>query len=315
MILEKLLQTAIIINILVATVRFATPIVLAAMGELITERAGIMNLGLEGTMLMAAFIGFLVAEKTGSLILGVFLACLAGGIFCLILAFLSITLHVDQTITGLSLNLLAAGVTLFWFRIAYTKLGAADSPLVNPLLPWKIPFLSNIPVVGQVLFSHNWLTYLAFFMVPVVWFFLYRMKLGLQLRSLGEDPRAADMMGIRVIRLRYFAVFCGGLLAGLAGAFISIGSVERFFPGMTAGRGWLAIVIVIAGNWKPFRILLAALLFAFLDAFQLQVQSVGITIPYQILLALPYVLAIIVMIIGRAKSIAPESLGVPYIRD
>jgi ABC-type uncharacterized transport system permease subunit len=313
--LEKLLQAAIIINILVATVRFATPILLAAMGELISERAGIMNMGLEGTMLMAAFIGFLVAEKTGSLILGICLACLAGGIFCLILAFMSITLHIDQTIIGLSLNILAAGVTLFWFRISYVKLGAADSPLVNPLPLWKIPFLSDIPVLGQVIFSHNWLTYLAFLLLPAVWFFLYRTKLGLQLRSLGEDPRAADMVGIHVRRLRYFAVFCGGLLAGLAGAFISIGSVERFFPNMTAGRGWLAIVIVIAGNWKPFRILLAALLFAFLDAFQLQVQSVGITLPYQILLALPYVLAIVVMIIGRAKSVAPESLGVPYVRE
>ena len=313
--LENLLQAAIIINVLVATVRLATPILMAAMGELIAERAGIMNLGLEGTMLVAAFIGFLVAEKLGSLLLGIILACLAGALFSLILAFLSITLHVDQTITGLSLNLLAAGATLFWFRISYVKLGSGDTPLVNPLQPWRIPFLSDIPVLGQVLFSHNWLTYLAFLMVPMVWFFLYRMKLGLQTRSLGEDPRAAEMSGIRVRRLRYYAVIIGGLLAGLAGAFISIGSVERFFPDMTAGRGWLAIVIVIAGNWKPLRILLAALLFAFLDAFQLQVQSIGITIPYQILLALPYVLAIVVMILGKARSVAPESLGVPYIRE
>jgi simple sugar transport system permease protein len=168
-------------------------------------------------------------------------------------------------------------------------------------------------LLGPVLFAHNWLTYLAFFMVPAVWFFLYRMKLGLQLRSLGEDPRAADMVGIRVSRVRYLAVVSGGFFAGLAGAFISIGSVERFFPEMTAGRGWLAIVIVIAGNWKPLRILLAALLFAFLDALQL--QSVGIAIPYQILLALPYVMAIVVMILGRARSIAPAALGTPYRKE
>lgn len=313
--IDQLFRAAIIINVLVATVRLATPILMAAMGELISERSGIMNLGLEGTMLMAAFIAFLVAEKSGSLLMGIFLASLAGALFCLILAFLAITLHVDQTITGLSLNLLAAGVTLYWFRITYVKLGSGDTPLVTPLLSWKVPILSDIPVLGQVLFSHNWLTYLAFLLVPAVWFFLYRMKLGLQTRSLGEDPRAAEMSGIRVRRLRYFAVICGGLLAGLAGAFISIGSVERFFPEMTAGRGWLAIVIVIAGNWKPGRILLAALLFAFLDAFQLQVQSVGIKIPYQVLLAMPYVVAIVVMILGKARSVAPESLGVPYIRE
>ncbi len=313
--LDQLLQAAIIINVLVATVRLATPILMAAMGELISERSGIMNLGLEGTMLMAAFIGFLSAEKSGSISSGIILAGLAGAMFSLILAFLAITLQVDQTITGLSLNLLAAGVTLFWFRISYVKLGSGDTPLVTPLQPWNIPVLSQIPVLGKVLFSHNWLTYAAFLLVPLVWFFLYRMKLGLQTRSVGEDPRAAEMSGIRVRRLRYFSVVCGGLLAGFAGAFISIGSVERFFPEMTAGRGWLAIVIVIAGNWKPARILLAALLFAFLDAFQLQVQSVGIKIPYQVLLALPYVLAIVVMILGKARSVAPEALGVPYIRE
>jgi simple sugar transport system permease protein len=313
--LETLLQAGMMISILVATVRIASPILLAAMGELITERSGIMNLGLEGTMLFAAFIGFLAAEKLDSLPVAILLACLAGALFNLILAFMAISLNVDQTITGLSINLLASGLTLFWFRITYLKLTSADTPLVNPLQPIKIPLLADIPVVGEIFFSHNILTYLAFLAVPMIWFFLYRMKLGLQLRSLGEDPRAADMVGIRVTRLRYFAVVAGGLLAGLAGAFVSIGSVERFFPDMTGGRGWLAIVIVISGNWKPSRILIASLLFAFLDAFQLQVQAVGVQLPYQILLALPYVLAIVVMIIAKAKSVAPESLGVPYTRE
>jgi ABC-type uncharacterized transport system permease subunit len=313
--LETLLQAGMMISILVATVRIASPILLAAMGELITERSGIMNLGLEGTMLFAAFIGFLAAEKLDSLPVAILLACLAGALFNLILAFMAISLNVDQTITGLSINLLASGLTLFWFRITYLKLTSADTPLVNPLQPIKIPLLTDIPVVGQIFFSHNILTYLAFLAVPMIWFFLYRMKLGLQLRSLGEDPRAADMVGIRVTRLRYFAVVAGGLLAGLAGAFVSIGSVERFFPDMTGGRGWLAIVIVISGNWKPSRILIASLLFAFLDAFQLQVQAVGVQLPYQVLLALPYVLAIVVMIIAKAKSVAPESLGVPYMRE
>jgi ABC-type uncharacterized transport system permease subunit len=313
--LETLLQAGILLSILVATIRIASPILLAALGELITERSGIMNLGLEGTMLFAAFIGFLTAEKLHSLPLAILLACLAGALFSLILAFMAISLQVDQTITGLAINLLASGLTLFWFRIAYLKLTSADTPLINPLQPVKIPFLANIPVLGQIFFSQNVLTYLAFVLVPVVWFFLYRMKLGLQIRSLGEDPRAADMAGIQVTRLRYFAVIIGGLMAGLAGAFVSIGSVERFFPDMTAGRGWLAIVIVISGNWKPSRILIASLVFAFLDAFQLQVQAVGVQVPYQVLLALPYVLAIMVMIIAKVRSVAPESLGAPYVRE
>ena len=312
---DTLLQAGILISILVASIRIATPILLAAMGELITERSGIMNLGLEGTMLFAAFIAFLAAEKLHSLPLAILLACLAGGLFSLILAFMTISLHVDQTITGLSINLLASGVTLFWFRITYLRLTSADTPLINPLQPWKVPLFADIPVVGQIFFSQNILTYVAFLIVPVIWYFLYRMKMGLQIRSLGEDPRAADMVGIRVRRLRYLAVIAGGVLAGLAGAFVSVGSVERFFPDMTGGRGWLAIVIVIAGNWKPSRILFASLIFAILDAFQLQVQAVGVQIPYQALLALPYILAIVVLIIGKTRSLAPESLGIPYTRE
>lgn len=310
-----LLQTAIVINIFAAMVRIATPLLLAGMGELIAENSGVMNLGLEGTMLTAAFTGFMVAEKTGSLGLAIGAAGLAGGAVCLVLAFMAITLHVDQTITGLSLNLLASGLTLFLFRAVYTQYNTAGTPLVEVLHASPIPFLSKIPYLGEILFSHNVLTYLAFLLVPIVWFLLYRTKYGLRIRSIGEDPRAADMGGIRVLRMRYLATVVGGLLAGVAGAFVSVGSVERFFPEMTAGRGWLAIVIVIAGNWKPFRILLATLLFSFLDALQLQIQGIGVQIPYQILLALPYVLAIVVMMAGRARSRAPGSLGVPYTRE
>jgi len=312
---ESLLQAAVVINVLATMVRTSTPLLFGAIGEVVTERSGVMNMGLEGTMLTAAFVGFLVAERSHSLLLAVVTACLAGGLFSLILAFMAITLDVDQIITGLAMNLLASGGTLFWFRIAYTQTTSQETPLVALLKPWPIPLLSEIPYLGPILFSHNALTYLAFLLVPVIWFGLYRTKRGLQIRSLGEDPRAADMGGINVRRLRYLAVVFGGMMAGLGGAFVSVGSVERFFPDMTAGRGWLAIVIVIAGNWKPGRILLATLLFAFLDAFQLQVQGVGVQIPYQILLALPYVLAIVVLIAGRARSIAPESLGLPYLQE
>jgi simple sugar transport system permease protein len=313
--LDAFLQSAIVINVLAAMVRTSTPLLFAAMGELVAERSGVMNMGLEGTMLTAAYVGFMVAEKSHSLLLATAAACLASGLFSLILAFMAINLHVDQIITGLALNLLASGGTLFWFRFAYTQMSTADTPLTEILKPLPIPLLSEIPFLGPILFSHNLLTYLSFLIGPLIWLFLYRTQPGLRLRSLGEDPRAAHMGGLNVRRMRYLAVAFGGLMAGLGGAFVSVGSVERFFPDMTAGRGWLAIVIVIAGNWKPGRILIATLLFAFLDALQLQVQGVGAHIPYQLLLALPYVVAIVVMIVGRARSIAPESLGVPYLRE
>ncbi|HSB67666.1 MAG TPA: ABC transporter permease [Anaerolineales bacterium] len=313
--LENLLQAAIIANILYSMVRIATPILFAAMGELVAERSGVMNMGLEGTMLTAAFIGFMVAEKTGSLLLAICLACLAGGLMSLILAVMTITLGVDQIITGLALNLLASGGTLFWFRLDYAQTAIENTPLVEFLKPVSLPILSNIPYLGKILFSHNLLTYLSFLMVPVVWFFLYKTSYGLKVRSLGENPKATDTTGTNVNLNRYIAVVIGGLMAGLGGAFVSIGSVERFFPDMTAGKGWLAIVIVIAGNWKPSRILLATLIFAFFDAFQLQVQSIGAQLPYQILLALPYIVAIIALISGRARSEAPESLGMTYRRE
>lgn len=313
--LESLLQAAIVVNVLAATVRMATPLLLGALGELITERAGVMNMGLEGCMLIAAFIAFLVAHSGGSLLLAVIAACLAAGLYNAVLAFMAITLHVDQTITGLALNLLSSGLTLFWFRAAFTQYGTAGTPLIQIMGRTHIGWLSDLPGVGQVLFSHNLLTYLAFGLVPVVWFFLYRTRSGLQIRSLGEDPRAADMAGVAVRPSRYLAVIGGGLIAGLAGAFVSVGSVERFFPDMTAGRGWLAIVIVIAGNWKPGRILLATLVFSLLGALQLQIQGAGSAIPYQILLALPYIVALVAMILGRARSVAPGCLGAPYLRE
>jgi len=313
--INNFLQAAIIINILGSMISIATPILFAAMGELVAERSGVMNMGLEGTMLTAAFVGFMVVEKTGSLFFGICFASMAGGFVSLILAVMTISLGVDQIITGLTLNLLASGGTLFWFRMDYSQTSLEKTPLIEFLKSINIPFLSDIPYLGKIIFSHNLLTYLAFLLVPIFWFFLYKTSYGLRIRSLGENPKVADMTGLSVNKNRYIAVVIGGLMAGLGGAFVSIGSVERFFPNMTAGKGWLAIVIVIAGNWRPSRILLATLIFAFLDAFQLQVQSIGVHFPYQILLALPYIAAIIILISGRAHSEAPESLGISYQRE
>jgi general nucleoside transport system permease protein len=312
---SDIFQTAIIISLLAATIRIATPILLAALGELIAEKSGIMNLGLEGTMLMGAFFGFVVAHQTGSIPLGIGAAMLAGVATSLVLAFMAITLKVDQIVTGLGINLLASGLTFYLYRIIYHSTTTGTAPTTNVLKIIEIPLLSKIPFLGEILFSHSILTYGALLMVPAIWFFLFKTKYGLLIRCLGENPRAVDMKGISVIRLQYLAVLFGGMLGGVAGSYLTIASVGMFVPDISAGRGWLAIVLVIAGNWNPWRILIAALLFAFLDAFQLQMQGLGVQLPYQLFLAMPYIFAILAMLGSRTKSRAPQALGVPYSRE
>jgi general nucleoside transport system permease protein len=309
----QLLQTAILASILASMLRLATPLLLAALGEMVAERSGVLNLGVEGMMLLSAFTSYVVTYFTGSLLLGLLVAVLTGGLMALLMAFMAVTLKVEQIVTGMALNLLGAGLSVFLLRLIFGTTGDLITiPLFNPV---QIPLLSGLPLVGPVLFGQRPLTYLAFGLVPVIWFFMYRTKYGLQLRAVGESPKAVDTKGVDVARLRYLATIFGGLMAGLAGAALTLGASPRFVPGITAGRGWLAIVIVIAGNWLPWRITLAALVFALLDAFQLQVQGIGVQIPYQILLAAPYVFAIVAMMINRVRSEAPSFLGVPYQRE
>ena len=311
---NQIFQAAIIASILASTIRLATPLLLAALGELVTERSGVMNLGIEGIMLLSAFTSFMLTYVSGSIWLGVLAALVTGGLMALLMAFMAITLKVEQIVTGMALNLLGAGISLFWLRLMTTN-AKVDYLIIEIFKPIKIPYLSSIPYIGDIFFSQRWLTYFAFFMVPLIWFFLYRTKYGLQIRSVGENPKAVDTKGVNVARLQYLATIFGGMMAGLGGSFLTLASSPRFVPGMSGGRGWLAIVIVIAGNWLPWRITLAALVFAFLDAFQLHVQGVGVQIPYQILLALPYIFAIIAMMGSRARSESPSALGVPYIRE
>ncbi len=312
--LGDILQAAIIASILASTIRIATPMLLSALGELVTERSGVMNLGVEGMMLMGAFTAFAATYFFGSIWLGVLAAMLTGGLMALIMVVMAATLKVEQIVTGMALNLLGSGVSLFWHRLLFDK-SQVNVATIDIFRPINIPGLSNLPFVGEVLFSHRWMTYLAFLMVPVVWFFLYRTKYGLLIRSAGENPRAVDTKGVSVAKLQYFSTIFGGLMAGLGGSFLTLGASPRFVPEITAGRGWLAIVIVIAGNWQPWRILLAALVFAFLDAFQLHLQGIGVQFPHQILLAIPYIFAIVAVMGSRARSEAPSWLGIPYFRE
>lgn len=308
-------RAAMLVSLFSAMLRIATPVIFAALGELVAERSGVMNLGVEGIMLTGAFVGFVVADKMDSYLLSAVLAILAGGIMGVLMSLMSISLKLNQTVVGLGLNLLASGLTFYLYRISYEIEGTMEIPRIETLQNIEIPLLSKIPFLGPILFNQNIMTYLAILMVPLLWFILYRTKLGLLIRGLGEYPRAVDVKGISVDRNRYIAVVFGGMMAGLGGAFLTIGYSGIFVQEISAGRGWLAIVIVIAGNWRPGRILFASLLFAMLDAFQLQIQAVGVQIPYQVLLALPYVFAILVLMGSRARSVPPGSLGEPYSRE
>ena len=309
--MSELLSQTIIISVLAATVRIATPLIFAALGELITERAGILNLGVEGTMLMSAFGGFVGTYASGSIWFGLFTAICMGGLMAFIMVFMAATLKVEQVVTGLALNLLAAGLSLYLYKAYFA---GNKLPTIEVFQIVEIPLLSSIPYLGPILFQQKLLTYLAFLAVPAVWFFLYRTKYGLEIRCLGENPKVIDTKGMSVTARQYGAVILGGMLIGIGGAFVTIGSTVRFVPEITAGRGWLALVIVIAGNWKPTGILIAALVFAFLDALQLQIQGIGVALPYQIFLALPYVVAILLMVLKRGRSEEPKHLAIPYFR-
>ncbi|HET6158620.1 MAG TPA: ABC transporter permease [Dongiaceae bacterium] len=308
-----LLEAGIMASVLAAAVRIATPILFAALGELVAERAGVYNMGLEGMMLMGAFIGWLATYSSGSALLGLGAAMLAGVLLSLLFAFMVITLQIEQIVTGLALNLFASGLTTYWLRSAFTDMGSI--PGITILRNVPIPFLSDIPFVGPILFDQRIVTYLALLSVPAVWLFLYHSRLGLEIRCIGENPKALDIKGHSVALRQYAAVLFGGAMAGLGGACLTVAATAHFVPDMVNGRGWLGLVIVIAGAWTPSRALNAALVFSFLDALQLQIQGVGIRVPYQVLLAMPYVVAIVVMMLRRKAGRAPARLGIPYSRD
>jgi simple sugar transport system permease protein len=303
------------LTLLSGMVRIATPVLLAALGELVTESSGVMNLGIEGMMLTGAFTGFMTAHGTGSLWLGVLAAIGGGMVAALLMAFMSVTLQVDQVVSGLAINLLAAGLTFYLFRVSFQNVGDQNLPNIDTFRPVDIPVLSDIPVLGEVLFSQPPLTYLALLAVPLISIFLYRTRFGLETRVVGENPRAGDMRGLHVSGLRYAALLFGGLMAGLGGAFLTLDSSGLFVPQISGGRGFIAFALVIVGNWSAWKILIGALFFGFIDSLQLQLQAVGSDVPHQLLLALPYLMTIVILVVARGRSSAPLSLGRPYARE
>ncbi len=314
------------INILAAGVGNGTALLFATMGELLAERAGVLNLGIEGMMLMGAVAAYGTANATGNVWLGLLVGILAGGLLSLLHAFVVITLRADQVVSGLSLTFLGTGLSLVLGE------GLASAKGVPTVPTFSIPLLSQIPFLGPIFFDNkSALVYAGFLLIPAVWFYIYRTRAGLHLRSIGEYPAAADSLGIDVYLLRYFYVLVGGLLAGLAGGALSLSISPGWFSEFTtSGYGWIAIALVIFAQWDPVRAAVGAYLFGSLRRFTLDVQGVqgifGIGNPFYFdrnlqffLEMLPYALTIVVLIIGsraafRKRLGAPAALGVPYVR-
>jgi general nucleoside transport system permease protein len=302
-------QNAIVTEaVLASTIRQSTPLVLGAMCGLMGERSGVINIGIEGQMLMAAFIGFIANVYTGNLVVAVLAGVLTGALLGLLLAFMSVTLKIDQIIGGTVINILALGLTGYFYTQGLTTQGK--------LQPIAIPVLEDIPLIGPVLFNNPPITYLTIVLVFVVHYVLFYTRWGLRTRAVGEHPRAADTLGVNVFKMRYINVILGGAIAGLAGAFLTLEAVGSFERGMTNGRGFLALAVMIFGKWTPLGSWGAALLVGFTYALQTQLQFGGqINIPHQCIGMLPYLITIVVLagFVGRARP--PAADGVPYEKE
>jgi len=299
-----------LIGLIAATLRVATPLILGTLGELFSERAGILNLGIEGTMFCGAFVGFVAGGATGNLWIGVLAAIGAGILAGLLMGLLSVRLGVSQHVSGLGITLLLTSLSLFGFRLIYGE------PRIPPAIEHfsKLPVLNQVPILGEILEQYT-LTYIALALVPICWWVLYRTNFGLQIRAVGENPEAADAAGVNVFLIRYLALAIAGGLMAAGGAFLSLAQLGSFTYGIIAGRGWVCIALIIFGNWKPERVLWGALLFGGVFALQLRLQTTGLDLPYEMFLALPYLVTIAALAIAGRNAAYPAALLKAYKRE
>jgi general nucleoside transport system permease protein len=305
-------ELAFVVGIVASGIRLSTPVLFAALGENIAERSGVLNLGLEGMMLMGAFAAFIGTYFTGNVFIGLLLAIIGPTVMATLMAFLSVNLRTNQLVAGLAIWLLGVGLTALLYRLIFGVVTIA--PRINEILPIDIPIISHIPVIGSIFFNYDPMVYLAFLLVPLTHIFLFRTNLGLKIRTVGENPRQADALGVNVYKIRYLAVIIGGALAGIGGAYFALVTTGYFLENITAGQGWIALAVVIFGRWKPFYILAGSVIFGMVDSFQLGLQAIGTAIPSQFLLMLPYILPIVILAGLYKRSAAPAALAVPYQR-
>ncbi len=303
-----------ITGVLAMTMRMATPLIYGTLGETFTERAGVLNLGIEGMMLMGASVGFLVGFRTGDLWLGIGAAALTGVVLGLIMAFMTVSIGAQQHVAGLGLTIACSGLSFYLYRVSVSNVGGVP-PHVEAFGTIPIPYLSQIPILGDVLFNQYALVYIGLILVPVSAFILFRTRFGLSLRAVGENPNAAATAGIDVFKTRYLCLIVAGVLSAIGGAWLSLAQSGMFLPGLTQGRGWICIALVVFANWSPLKVLGGALLFGGIDALQLSLQGVGWNIPYQLFLMLPYLLTIIALVAVSRRARAPAALLLSYKRE
>ncbi|MBC8062066.1 MAG: ABC transporter permease [Clostridiaceae bacterium] len=300
----------IIVALLAATLRMATPLIFAGLGGVFSEKSGVVNIGLEGIMVIGAFFAVYGTYATKNPFLGIVYAMVAGMAVSLIHAFLSITMRADQVISGTAINLFSTAFASFMIVKVFHKGGQTDTVTS---LPYKLPkFIKDIPIIGDLLNDLNWFVILALILVFVSSYVLYKTRLGLRIRAVGEHPAAADTLGINVYKIRYLCVVISGALAGLGGAALSIGITPVYREGMVSGRGFIALAAMIFGNWKPKGTMWACLLFGFAEAFQIKAQSFGLNLPQEVYAMFPYVLTMLALAGFVGKTSPPAADGVPY---
>jgi len=306
--ISELFTLNVLVGILTSGVRLATSYLYAAIGETFGQISGVLNLGVEGIMLVAAFAAYYVVLQSGSLWLGLLVAIIVGAAMGLMMAFISVTLKAEQGISGIGVYLFGLGLSDLLNRVLIKA-----PQTVNGFANIKIPVLTDLPIVGPILFNQNLLVYGAFALVPVAWFVLNRTTFGLKVRAVGQNPGAADTLGISVAAIRYTTVTLGGALSGIAGASLSIALLNVFQNNLTAGQGFIAVALVYFGAWKPFRVMLGCLLFSMVNAFQLWIQVLKIPLPSDIALMLPYLLTVVALMFAARQAVAqPAALTKPF---
>lgn len=307
--IEQFFTEAVLVGILASGIRLATPYLYASIGETFGQRSGVLNLGVEGQMLLGAFAAFYVSFTTGNLWLGMLAAIITGLLMGLAMAFVSINLQAEQGISGIGFYLFGLGLSDLLFQ---KLMGTVET--VSGFRSIYIPWLSDIPIIGEIFFNQNILVYGAYFMVFVAWFVLNKTTLGLKIKAVGESPQAADSLGVSVSKVRYFAVIFGGVMSGIAGASLSIALLNVFQQNMTSGLGFIAVALVYFGGWRPWAVMGGALLFSMVNSLQLWVQVLNIPIPYDFAVMMPYVLTIIALIITVQRIRPPSALTKPFDR-
>jgi len=307
--ISDLFTLNVLVGILASGIRLATPYLYATIGEAFGQRSGVLNLGLDGQMLLGAFAAFYVTFNTGNLWLGLLAAVVVGAIMGLTMAFVSVTLQAEQGISGIGFYLFGLGMSDLLFQ---KTLGSVETVSGFPSL--HIPLLSDIPYIGPVFFSHNMMVYMAYALVPVAWFILNKTTFGLKIRAVGENPDAADSLGVSVSRVRYVTVTLGGALSGIAGASLSIALLNVFQQNLTSGLGFIAVALVYFGGWRPVGVLVGSLIFSMVNALQLWVQVLGIPVPSDIAVMMPYVLTILVLVFAGQRVRPPAALSKPFER-